>query len=693
MRSAALNTSLSAPPGFSLTSFASIASVAAVLATPASAQEANLIPRDHFFGNPERAAGLLSPSGDRVSFLAPRDGVLNVWVAPADDIDAARAITADASRGIRSYFWAPSGDTVIYFQDVGGDENFHLFLTDPETGETRNATDIEGVRVQMIAASYDRPDAVLIGLNDRDPALHDVYELDLESGERSLVLENPGYASFVADDDLAVRLGVLQTPAGGFDIYALNGEEPVPLVELPPDDALSSGPLAFTDAGDAFYMLDSRGRDTAALVLVDVETGETREVIASSDAADVSDVLFHPTTNEPLAYAIQRERVEWTALDNETAERLATTERSLSGDFAIVSQTRDNSRWLVAEDAAEAPGRVWHFDAEDLTASLLFTTRPVLENAPLQPMHAVTIPSRDGLDLISYYTLPPGSDEDGDGVPESPQPMMLWVHGGPWARDSYGFDSIHQWLANRGYAVLSVNYRGSTGFGKSFINASHGEWAGKMHDDLIDAVEWAVEQSIASEDRIAIGGGSYGGYATLVGVTFTPDVFACGVDIVGPSNLVTLIESFPEYWRPFLDATFHRGIGDPSIEEGRAEAVARSPLHRVDQIQVPLLIGQGANDPRVTVIESEQIVEAMTEAELPVTYVVFPDEGHGFARPENSLAFFAVMEAFLAENCLGGRYEPIGTGLEGSSITVEAGVDDVPGLEAALEGFTPKISH
>src|SRR5690606_9952376 len=232
----------------------------------------------------------------------------------------------------------------------------------------------------------------------------------------------------------------------------------------------------------------------------------------------------------------------------------------------------------------------------------------------------------------------------------------------------------------------------STGMGKSFINASHGEWAGKMHDDLIDAVEWAIEQGIAQEDRVAIGGGSYGGYATLVGVTFTPDVFACGVDIVGPSNLVTLIESFPEYWKPFLDATFHRGIGDPSTEDGRAEAVKRSPLHKADQIQVPLLIGQGANDPRVTVVESEQIVEAMTRAELPVTYVVFPDEGHGFARPENRLAFFAVMEAFLAENCLGGRYEPIGDALQGSSLTVEAGVDGVPGLAEALEGFKPKIA-
>lgn len=666
--------------------------LATLAGTAAAADDTPLIPREHIFGNPEKASGQISPDGEHLGFLAPRDGVLNVWVAPGADVNAARPLTDDTSRGIRNYFWAPTGDTVIYFQDVGGDENFHVFLTDIDTGGTRDVTDIDGVRATIVKVSYAEPGTILIGLNDREPALHDVYALDLETGERRLVYENPGFAALIADDALNVRLGMMQTPAGGFDLFSLDGDEPQRLMSLPPEDALSSTPLQFNAEGDAFYMLDSRDRDKAALVLIDARTGETRKVIASSDVADVSDILFHPTTHEPLAYAVERERVEWIALDDTTRRQLRALDRVLTGDFEVVSRTKDNTQWIVAEDAATEPGRVWHFDAQALETKPLFTTRPALEGAPLQPMHPVTIRSRDGLDLVSYYTVPPGTDPDGDGKPEEPQPTMLWVHGGPWARDSYGLNAVHQWLANRGYAVLSVNYRGSTGMGKSFINASHGEWAGKMHDDLIDAVEWAIEQGIAQEDRVAIGGGSYGGYATLVGVTFTPDVFACGVDIVGPSNLVTLIESFPEYWKPFLDATFHRGIGDPSTEDGRAEAVKRSPLHKVDQIQVPLLIGQGANDPRVTVVESEQIVEAMTRAELPVTYVVFPDEGHGFARPENRLAFFAVMEAFLAENCLGGRYEPIGDALQGSSLTVEAGVDGVPGLAEALEGFKPKIA-
>jgi dipeptidyl aminopeptidase/acylaminoacyl peptidase len=655
------------------------------------AQDVPLIPREHFFGNPERTAGQISPSGTQISFLAPRDGVLNVWAGPADDIDAATPVTHDTGRGVRNYRWTPSGDALLYFQDVGGNENFHLFVVDPATGTTRDVTDIEGVRVVVVAQSYKHPDAILIGLNDRNPALHDVYRLDLETGERELVFENPGYASFVADDELNVRLGMQQTPGGGFNVYSLDGAEPRLLIELPPEDALSSGPLQFNDTGDAFYALDSRGRDKGALVLIDTQTGATRGLIASSDDADIARVIFDPRTHEPLAYAVEHERVEWTALDSETARRLAAIDVQLTGDFGVASQSRDNAIWLVVEDAPTAPGRVWKFDTDSLLVEPLFMTRPALENTPLAPMHAVTIPSRDGFGLVSYYTLPPSVDSDRDGVPDEPQPMMLWVHGGPWARDSFGFNAIHQWLANRGYAVMSVNYRGSTGFGKAFVNASHGEWAGKMHDDLIDAVHWAVEEVIADPDRIVIGGGSYGGYATLVGITFTPDVFVCGVDIVGPSNLVTLIESFPEYWKPFLDATFHRGIGDPSTEVGRWEAIARSPLHKAADIQVPLLIGQGANDPRVTVVESEQIVEAMLESGLAVTYVVFPDEGHGFARPENRLAFFGVMEAFLAENCRGGRYEEIGGALKGSSIMIETGASDVPGLEAALEDFTPSV--
>ena len=264
-----------------------------------------------------------------------------------------------------------------------------------------------------------------------------------------------------------------------------------------------------------------------------------------------------------------------------------------------------------------------------------------------------------------------------------PVPLVLVVHGGPWARDQYGYSSLHQWLANRGYAALSVNYRGSTGFGKQFVNAAVGEWAGAMHDDLIDAVDWAIQRGVTARDRVAIMGGSYGGYATLVGLTFTPERFACGVDIVGPSNLATLIESFPPYWRPILEGTFIRHVGDPAVPEQRAAMMARSPITRVEHIRVPLLIGQGANDPRVVKAESDQIVAAMRERGLPVTYLLYPDEGHGFNRPENNMSFFAVTEAFLSR-CLGGRFEPIGDDFAGSSIQVLEGAAHVPGLAEAV---------
>jgi dipeptidyl aminopeptidase/acylaminoacyl peptidase len=330
----------------------------------------------------------------------------------------------------------------------------------------------------------------------------------------------------------------------------------------------------------------------------------------------------------------------------------------------------------------DGPVRYYRYDRDANHAEYLFANRSDLDGLPLAPMHPVEITSRDGLTLVSYLTLPPGSDPDGDGRPTEAVPMVLNVHGGPWGRDDWGYDSIHQWLANRGYAVLSVNFRGSTGFGKEFVNAGNRQWGAAMHDDLIDAVNWAVAEKITESDRVGILGGSYGGYATLVGLTMTPEVFACGVDIVGPSNIITLLSTIPPYWAPAMQM-FRDRVGDPATEEGRKLLTERSPLTHVAAIRRPLLIGQGANDPRVKQAESDQIVQAMQEKGIPVTYVLFADEGHGFARPENSLAFFAVADLFLAEH-LGGRSEPIGGDFQGSSVTVPHGAESVPGLAAAL---------
>ncbi len=357
------------------------------------------------------------------------------------------------------------------------------------------------------------------------------------------------------------------------------------------------------------------------------------------------------------------------------------------GEVLITSRTLDDTKWTVAYMMDNGPVRYYVYDRGNRSTKFLFTNRKSLEGVPLVKMRPLVIKSRDGLDLVCYLTLPPESDSDDDGIPDKPVPLVLDVHGGPWARDAWGFDSGAQLLANRGYAVLNVNYRGSTGFGKEFLNAGNKEWAGKMHEDLIDAVDWAIAQKITDPKKVAISGGSYGGYATLVGVTFTPDKFACGVDIVGPSNLLTLLQTIPPYWAPALQM-FKDRLGDKETEEGRKFLEERSPLNYVERIERPLLIGQGANDPRVKQSEADQIVQAMLKKHIPVTYVLFPDEGHGFARPANSLAFNAVSEAFLARQ-LGGRYEPVDKGFDGSTITVPVGAEDVPGLVEALKNHKP----
>ncbi len=679
------------------TKLSAMAAVVALGATFASAQDlptvpgeqdVSIIPRVDLFGNPERAGGQLSPDGTRMSFVAPVDGVLNVWVGPAGDFDAAKPITKDTGRGVRIHGWAPNGDQLFYLQDRGGDENFHLYLVDLETGEETDLSPFDGARAQPIAGSFRHPDRYLVGINNRDARVFDVYEVDLTTGERKLVIENPGFAGWMVDDDLNVRFGAQPSPDGGQTLVKPTEEGGwEPFLAIAGDDALSSQPLQFNDTGDAFYMLDSRDRNFAALNIIDAETGEVRETLVEPKGADISNVIFDPETNEPIAYATNRLRAEWTHLNKDGKKAIKAIEKALEGDWSVTSQTRDNSQWLVAEDKPDAPGRVWLFDREDRDLQELYTSRSALADAPLQTMFAVDIEARDGLMLPAYYTLPPGSDPNGDGVPDAPVEMVLDVHGGPWARDSYGYASTHQWLANRGYAVMSVNFRGSTGLGKDFVNAGNKEWGKKMHDDLLDAVAWAEEKGVAKPGSTAIMGGSYGGYATLAALAFTPDAFICGVDIVGPSNLNTLLASIPPYWEP-LKRLFAIRVGDPESEEGQALLKARSPLYSADKISKPLLIAQGANDPRVKQAESEQIVDAMKANGLPVTYLLFPDEGHGFARPPNRLAFFAVAEQFLGD-CLGGRSEPIGDAFQGSSLTVKEGASHVPGLSEALEDHAP----
>jgi dipeptidyl aminopeptidase/acylaminoacyl peptidase len=649
----------------------------------ANPDTAPLIPRAALFGNPVRAQGLISPDGQWLSWIAPKDGVLNIWVAPAADPEAARAVTSATTRPIRQHFWAPDASAVMYIQDKGGDENFLLYRVDIASGAETTLTPFENTRVDLVGVSSTIKDKLLVGLNNRDPQWHDVHLLDLATGTLTLVLENNAYAGFMADDNLVLRMAMQQNAAGGTDYFRVtdNVVEAEPFETSAMEDALTTAPAGYTSDGTTLYWIDSRSRDTAALFAQDTATGDKR-LIAEDERADITSTLRHPVTGEVEAYAVNYLTRQWHATDPAIGAALSWLDERLEGDFGVNSRTDDDTVWIVWNDPLTKPVRTFIYDRVTQTLIPFYVSRPELEGAPLQPMHPIEIASRDGLTLPSYLTLPPGSDADGDGVPDAPVPMVLLVHGGPWARDAYGFNSAHQLLANRGYGVLSVNFRGSTGFGKGFINAGNKQWGLAMHDDLIDAVDWAVAQGIAQADKVAIMGGSYGGYATLAGLTFTPEVFACGVDIVGPSNLETLLSTIPPYWAPMVKI-FHERMGDPSTEEGLALLRAASPLYKADAITKPLLIAQGANDPRVKQSESDQIVGAMQAAGIPVTYVLYPDEGHGFARPENNIAFYAIAENFLAE-CLGGRAEPLGDALAPASAQIIEGAGHVKGLEAAL---------
>jgi dipeptidyl aminopeptidase/acylaminoacyl peptidase len=665
-----------------------------------SSKDVPIISRQVLFGNPDKASVGISPDAKNISYLAPLDGVMNVWVAPADDPSAAVPVTRDTLRGIRIYFWAYTNNHIIYLQDLAGDENWQVHAVDVGTGEDRNLTPFEEIvgpegnpltmpdgkkmrpRVEIQEVSYKFDDEILIALNNRNPQFHDVHRLNILTGELELVQQNDRFIGFQTDVDYNIRYAVEMTPDGGNEIFTPGGEDNWELFDkVPMEDMLTTWPISFDKTGTVLYMIDSRGRNTAALTAVDLQTREQR-IVFQDPRADLSDIMMHPTEKTIEAVASNYTRIEWEILHDSIRADMDYLKTIADGDIYVSSRSLDDGFWVVTYVVDSGPVRYYLYDRSQKRAQFLFTNRKELEGVKLSKMHPTVIKSRDGLNLISYLTLPFWTDMDGDARPGNALPTVLLVHGGPWGRDTWGYDSYHQWLSNRGYAVLSVNFRSSTGFGKDFINAGNLEWAGKMHDDLIDAVDWAIKEGIADQDKIAIMGGSYGGYATLVGLTFTPDVFACGVDIVGPSDLRTLLETIPPYWTPMLNM-FTSRIGDHRTEEGRKFLESRSPITYVDKVEKPLLIGQGANDPRVKQSESDQIVQAMQEKAIPVIYVLYPDEGHGFARPENRLSFNAVTELFLAEH-LGGRSEPIGDDFEGSKITVPTGADQMPAVSEVL---------
>ncbi len=599
-----------------------------------TAENTPLIARETFFGNPDKASAQISPDGSQISFLAPVDGVLNVWVGPAEDPSSAQPVTHDADRGIRMYLWAYDSKHVVFLQDKGGDENWRVYAVDLDAGETRDLTPFDGVQARIEARSHLYPNEILVGLNNRDPQLHDLYRVDVSTGERTLLEQNDqGWVGYVTDDDFEVRLATRFTPDGGSEIFKKTGDDWASFMKIGAEDMMTTAPAGFDKTGKILYMIDSRDRNTSALVAFDMDSGEGT-VVASDPKADIDGVMAHPVEKTIEAAAFNYTRKEWQVLDDAIKPDMGYLRTVADGDIEVTSRTQDDKHWIVVYLVDDGPVRYYRYDRGSKKAEFLFTNRKAMEGLPLAKMHPVVIRARDGLDMVSYYSLPIWSEPDGDGKPSAPLPMILWVHGGPWARDQWGLDPFHQWFANRGYAVLAVNFRASTGFGKEFLNAGNQTWGTRMHDDLLDAVDWAVAQGIADAGKVCIGGGSYGGYATLAGLTMTPDKFACGVDIVGPSSLITLLESIPPYWAPLLEM-FATRVGDPRTPEGRALLTERSPLTYVDKITKPLLIGQGANDPRVKQAEADQIVAAMEAGNIPVTYVLYPDEGHGFARPAN----------------------------------------------------------
>jgi dipeptidyl aminopeptidase/acylaminoacyl peptidase len=613
---------------------------------------AELIPRQVLFGNPERLSPRLSPDGTRLAWIAPHEGVLNVWLAPAStaagvDWAQARVVTDDTDRGIRMFAWAHDGRHLLYLQDTGGDENWRLHDVDTMTMQRRDLTPFDGVQARIIAMERKFPAEILVGLNRDNPELHDVYRLDLVTGELTKEAENPGFIGWVVDAQMAVRAAAAPQPDGSLVLLVRDTPDSDwrQLLTVPADDVLTSDVVGFSADGGSLLGVSSVGANTGRLVRIDAATG-AEQVLAADPDADVSDVRIHPDTREPQIVTLIKDRSEYVVLDPSVSADLAAIRALHPGDPVFVSADDAEATWLVGftNDAGAVP--FFAYDRATRAGQFLFEHQPALSRYELAAMEPFSFTARDGLTVHGYLTFPPGADRSG-------LPAVLNVHGGPWARDTWGFSPEAQWLANRGYLCVQVNYRGSTGYGKAFVNAGDREWGGRMQDDLTDAVAFVTGQGWADPARVAIFGGSYGGYAALVGASFTPDLYRCAVDIVGPSSLKTLIETIPPYWAPMI-SQFHRRLGDPATD---ADFLwSRSPLSRVSEIRIPLLIAQGANDPRVKQAESEQIVAALEAAGIDHEYLLFPDEGHGFAKPENRLRFYAAAERFLARH-LGGRAE------------------------------------
>lgn len=646
------------------------------------AQLPPVIDREIFFGDPEIAGAQLSPNGKYITFLKPFNGVRNIWVKEKNQkFNEARPLTADSKRPIGNYFWSHDSKYILFVQDQGGNENFRVYAVDPsQKGDpvppARDLTPLENVRAMIIDVPKNNPDEMMIGLNDRNPQLHDVYKLKISTGERILIRKNDdNIAGWMTDLDGNLRIGIRQTEDGGSEILKVSDDKLESIYRVTSDETAS--PVRFLPDGKSFYLISNKGEniDKTELLLFDLKTGTTKFIEKDPlNEVDIATAVFSDKTNEMIAtvYVGAKRRIYPKTKDFENV--LNTLKKLLpEGDINLTSSTDDENLWTVSVSRDVDPGSVYLYDKKAGTVELLYKSRPTLPTEYLAPMEPVNITARDGMIIPGYLTLPKGLE------PKN-LPVVMFIHGGPWARDFWGYNPYAQFLANRGYAVFQPNFRGSTGYGKQFLNAGNKQWGtGAMQHDITDAVNYLIAKGIADPNRVAIAGGSYGGYATLAGLAFTPDLYACGFSIVGPSNIITLLNSIPPYWAP-IKKTFAIRVGDMEKPDELEMLKKQSPLNSAQNIKSPLYVVQGANDPRVKKAESDQIVVAMRELGRQVEYMVAPDEGHGFAGLENRLAMVVAMEKFLAKH-LNGRIqedirEPIQKKLE--AITVDINTVTMP---------------
>jgi len=647
-----------------------------------------LIPRHCLFGDATRHNVQISPDGKLIVFIAPLNGVDNVWVAPAEDVCAAKAVTQDTTTGIRLCYWAHTNCHLILAQDYGGDENFQFSVLNIDTSAVVQLTNNDAAETRLLAMSPGSPTQILIQTNERDPQYFDTYRADILTGNLQLVERNDRFAWVYADQNLKLRLAEELAEDGGIRFYVSEGNgEWRFFTAVPLEDESVTRPFRLWECANTFsvdaaevYALDSRGRNFAALVAWNLQSGESR-VIVEDEAADIFSVTVNPTKATPDYYIRSQSYLTIHALDEGAGKDLEILTERLGNQIEIISQSNDDRRWLVARCAPEHPDIYFLYDRDSKNLTTLFSERPALDQYQLARMYPEVISARDGLQLVSYVSYPPDVELDSRHRPLQPQPLVVMVHGGPWVRDTYSYDPWIQLLANRGYSVLTINYRGSKGFGKSFLNKGNREWGGKMYTDIIDGVHWAIREGIARRDRVALMGASFGGYTTLVGMAQDSQLFACGVDMFGISNLPHFLDTIPPHWKVYKRMWDER-VGN--IETDLATLKERSPIYKADTISKPLLIAQGSNDARVVQSESDQIAEALQARSVEVIYLLYPDEGHGFQQSHNQMSFFAVLEAFLSKH-LGGRVQAPGDDLEHSSVKVPVGREVFNELVCSVE--------